>query len=425
MKERIKGFIQTDFFISSLYSALAALIKIATVFLMSKIIAIYLGKEGMGLLGQLTNFVAITLVIAGGSINTGIVKYVAEFATNSKDKLQKMLSTAWWCTLILGSISGIVLILCAKLIAQQVLLNVKYQPVFILFGCTILFYSLNAFFLAVVNGFKKFKIFNILNIISSIGMLIISCLFIQWNNALGALYAIVTNQSLVFIFTLFYIIKYKIIRLADLQYGFHISSVKLLLRFVIMTLVSAACMPVCQILIRKQVMQQISLSAAGLWESINRISSVHLLFITTTLGTYYLPRLSEIQEAAVIKYEIRRTLKFALVGVLISSLIIILLRHFIIQVLFSSAFIEASNLLVWQTIGDVFKVISWIIAYQMQAKAMLKWFVVTEVSSTILYYLLSTLLLNHYGISGLTVSYAINYCIYLLGMFFLFRKTLF
>lgn len=424
MKERIRNFVRTEFFTSSVYSAIAAAVKIATAFLMSKIIAIYLGKEGMGLLGQLTNFVTIVLVLAGGSINTGIVKYVAEFSSGNKEKLQKILSTAWRCTLGLGSMCGLILIIGSKYIAHQVLLDTKYQSVFILFGCTIIFYSLNAFFLAIVNGFKQFKTFNIINIINSVGILIISYIFIQWNNTLGALYAVVTNQSLVFIFTLVFIWKYKIIQLSDLSYKIDPTSIKLLLRFVAITLVAAACLPICQLLIRKQVIQHLSLAAAGLWESVNRISNVHLLFITTTLSTYYLPRLSELQDKNLIKYEIRKTLKFTLITVLISASLIILLRHFIIKILFTDAFTEASTLLIWQTIGDVFKIISWIIAYQMQAKAMVKWFIITEIASTVIYYIFANMFLNHYGLTGLTVSYTVSYCLYLLGVTFIFRKTI-
>lgn len=424
MKERIKSFIRTDFFTSSLYSAFAALIKIATAFLMSKIIAVYLGKEGMGLLGQLSNFVAIILVVAGGAINTGIVKYIAEFAVNNKDELVKMLSTAWWCTFLLGGISGITLIICSKLIAQQVLLSIQYQSVFILFGCTILFSSLNGYFLAVVNGFKRFKIFGILNILNSIGMLIISYLFIQWNNTLGALYAVVTSQSLAFIFTLFFILKHQIIRLSDLQYYFHVDSIKLLLRFAVMALASAACIPLCQLIIRKMVIQHMSLAAAGLWESVNRISSAHILFITTTLITYYLPKLSELKSLIAIKREVRRTLKFAIIGALVSSSLIILFRNLIIQILFTNAFAGASNLLIWQSIGDVFKIAAWIIGCQMHAKAMVKTFVITEAISAILYYIASILLFSYYNVIGLGIAYTFTYFIYLLGIAILFRKNI-
>jgi len=82
-------------------------------------------------------------------------------------------------------------------------------------------------------------------------------------------------------------------------------------------------------------------------------------------------------------------------------------------------------LFLYQLIGDVLKIASWLLSFMMIAKAMTKEFLITEVVSISLFLILSLCFFNNYGVLGLTYAYAINYAIYLIMMIVLFRKLLF
>ena len=153
MKNRIKLFIQSDFATSSFYSAIATIIKLSTLLLMSKIVAVFLGKEGLGLIGQLTNFVTISLVIAGGCINVGVIKYVSEYSATDKQKLTVFLRTGLITLLILSVVSGLSLVIFSGFWSQIILRNNTYADVFVIFGITIILYGLNTYFISVINGF--------------------------------------------------------------------------------------------------------------------------------------------------------------------------------------------------------------------------------------------------------------------------------
>ena len=76
-----------------------------------------------------------------------------------------------------------------------------------------------------------------------------------------------------------------------------------------MTLVSLSVVPVIQMLLRGYVISEISMTEAGWWEAMNRISNVYLMVITTSFSIYYLPRLSEIKEISELRYEIFKCYK--------------------------------------------------------------------------------------------------------------------
>jgi PST family polysaccharide transporter len=103
------------------------------------------------------------------------------------------------------------------------------------------------------------------------------------------------------------------------------------------------------------------------------------MMVTTTLGVYYLPRLSELVERQEIRREILHGYRLILPLVGLAALLMYLCRDLIIRLLFSAEFSPVRDIFAWQMLGDFFKIGSWIISYLLLSKAMYKTFIVTEV----------------------------------------------
>lgn len=138
------------------------------------------------------------------------------------------------------------------------------------------------------------------------------------------------------------------------------------------------------------------------------------MIVTTTLSTYYLPKLSELKSSKELKLEIIYGLKILLPIVIFCSVIIYLSRNIIISILFSSDFFPMEKLFTWQLIGDSLKIASWIFSYVMIAKAMTLTFVLTEIFYSATFIIMSYLSINLFGTIGVTYSYCLNYLFYLL-----------
>lgn len=425
MLNRFKRVLQTELIQSSFYSAIATAIRIATAFLMSKIIAIYLGPSGLGLIGQLTNFVTIMLVISGGSISNGIIKYIAEYQSTAPDKIKEVMSTGLRIVVFSGLFSAIFLLTFSEFLAKWLLVDEDYYLIFVIFGCTIILYGLNAFLLAILNGLKNYKTYNLINGIVSLLGLIISFLFIRLWEVKGALIATVTSQSVVFVFTIFLLRKQPWLKWTNFDLNIKREYLVKLSKFMLMTLVATACLPVGQMYIRTKVITTLSLADAGILESVNRISNVYLLFITTSLTTYFLPKLSELTDKTALRQEIYKSYKIIVPMVVACSGCIYLFRHIIIALLFTGDFKAAEDLLAFQLIGDVFKIASWLLTIQMVAKAMVRQYIMTEILSCGSLVALSMFFLGKFGLIGITAAYALNYVLYFILMVMLFRKMLF
>lgn len=148
------------------------------------------------------------------------------------------------------------------------------------------------------------------------------------------------------------------------------------------------------------------------------------MLVTTTLSVYYLPKLSELQDPADIRKEILQGYKLILPVAAACGLVIYLLRHLIIQVLFTADFAEMEVLFGWQMVGDTLKIGSWILAYLMLGKAMVKLFILSEMAFAASFYGLTCLFSGILGLEGVAVAHVVNYFLYWVLMMFFIKYSL-
>lgn len=406
------------------FTALSTLIKMVTNFLIVKVLAVYVGPSGVALLGQLSNFTSIVLTAGSGGINSGVTKYIAE---DRKDSLRvsKIISTSSKISIFLSLVAGLLLIVFSKYLSLTILKSNEYNLVFIIFGCTLIFYTLNNQLLSILNGFQEYRKYVYVNIFASvIGLIFTVTLVLIWSLK-GALIASVSFQSITFFLSLIIVLKSPWFS-KEMFFGKFSKKVAInLFGFSLMTLVTASTVPVSQMLVRSHIASNLSLSDAGIWEGMNRISGMYLMIITASLSVYYLPKLSATKDDMLLKHEILKLYKFVLPIILFSITGMYFLRDIIIAILFTDDFSEMANLFPYQLIGDFFKIISWVLAFVMVAKAMIKWYIITEIIIAISLVLLSYFFISIYELKGANIAYMVSYFIYMLMMFFLFKKTLF
>jgi O-antigen/teichoic acid export membrane protein len=421
---KAKKILSSDLVKVSFLNAIATVIRMLTGFVSIKVVAAIIGPAGVALLGQLNNFTQILLSISNGGINAGVTKYTSEFSASEKDYIL-YLGTGFWITVILSILTSLVIFIGAGYFSENILHDIHYRSVFYIFGGTILLYALNALLTAVINGFKEYKKFVIANIIGSlVGMLFAIILSIRYG-VYGALIATVTFQSIVFFITLGIVAKSYWFKWKSFLLKFNKRVAIQLGHYSLMAITSAVTVPTGQIIVRNFITRNKSISDAGLWEGINRISGMYLMVITTSLGVYYLPKLSELKTIRDLRTEIYSVYKLVIPLLILTTVLIYIFRVFIIHLLFTPAFMGMKDLFAYQLIGDILKIMGWVLGYLLLSKAMTKIYIVMEIVNFMLLILISYLLVNRYGTVGATMAFAIVYLIYLIVLCIVFRKLLF
>ncbi|CEI53778.1 WzxE protein [Acinetobacter bereziniae] len=408
---------------TSVLNGVAVLIKTATMFILNKILAIYVGPAGYAAIGQFQNFIQMITTFSGSAINTAVIKYTAEYFENETQQ-RTIWKTAGSIVLFFSLLFSFSIIIFQKQLSLYIFHTGIYQSVFVWFAVFLTFFTFNALFLAILNGKKEVLKLVIANIFGSLFSLIITSLLAIKYSLYGALVAISIYQSLAFFVTLFLCYKSE-----WFQFGYLFGKVdkeiaKKFVAFALMALVSAVCVPLSQIVIRSYLTSEYSATYAGYWEAMIRLSAAYLMLVTTTLGVYYLPRLSELKNLKDIKTEIYLGYKYIFPLAVMGGLIVYILRDWIIGLLFTKTFLPMRDLFLWQMIGDSLKIGSWILAYLMLSKAMTKLFITTEIIFAITSILLTYLCTRFFGFEGVSVAHLINYAMYWLVMSFFVFKVL-
>jgi len=408
---------------TSVLSAISTIIRVIAGFISVKIVAVYIGPSGLALMGQMQNFINMMSSIASAGVNSGVVKYTAEHYKDEQIK-QKIWSSALKISLVLIVPIAIAIIFLADFISMKLLNTTEYSSIFIVFAITVVFFVLNGLLTSILNGQKEIKKLTLLNIVGSLFGLAITVFLVMNYQLYGALIAGIISQSIVFVVTLGFVLKSNWFKLSmffgklDKEYR------NKLLKYSAMSLVSATMIPLSHMYIRNYIGTNIGWDEAGYWQAIWRISETYLMLITTTLGVYYLPKLSSIQDKEELKRELLYGYKIIMPIVIFMALGIYLLREFIIQILFTKDFSPMAELFFYQLIGDIVKIASWLLGYIMVAKAMIKLFVTSEIFFVLSFVGLSVLFINIYGLIGVTIAFMVNYLIYMIFLYFSLRGYL-
>ncbi len=407
---------------TSLWNAAAVSIKLLSSLLINKILAVFVGPGGYALIGQFQNTVSIVVTFATGAVNTGVTKHTAEHF-DDMERRYRIWKTAG--TLVIGTscLAAVSIIIFSGQLALLVLKNAEYRSVFIWLAISLVFISLNAFLLAVLNGMKEVRRYVISNISGSlIGLVLIGGLS-WWFGLIGALIALSVNQAAIFFVTAFQIQRTHWFHQKNMFGAVDPVELQRLGRFALMAVTTAIVVPTSLILVRNHLISNYGLIYAGYWDATWRISTMYLLLATTTLSLYYLPRIAEIRNWPELAKELKYVHIMVLPVVIVISFIIYLSRDFIIPLLFDDSFLPMNQLFAWQLFGDFLKVGAWLIAFLMIGKGLTKTYIVTEICASGLFYILVLVFTSIYGFKGVAMAYACNYGIYWIMVFVLTVAT--
>ncbi|WP_163516596.1 O-antigen translocase [Gelidibacter japonicus] len=407
------------------FNSVAVLTKVVAGFLTSKAIAVFIGAEGLALIGNLRNFLTTVESFSTLGFTNGIVKYVAEYKED-KAKLNEAVGTVLTTLLITVLVISLIIYFNAETIDVWIFGSQEsYVFIIKLLALMLPFYGMNLVLLAIINGLSRYKAFVKINIYSQVFGLLVTLLLIWKHQLNGALIAAVAIPGLLFFVTLFSFFDIRQFLKPVKLSGIKQNVLKNFSHYSVMALFSAAVMPLVFVFIRNYLIDHVSMKDAGFWEAIRRISNYYLMFVNSLLALYILPRFSEITNAFDFRKEIGHFYKTVLPVFGTALVVIYFLRSYIVTILFTNEFQPVEDLFMWQLLGDFLRVIASVIAYQLIAKKMVSYYIGIELFSLITLYLASIYFIDIYGAKGAVIAHFVNFALHLIVIATVFKKLLF
>jgi len=406
------GFVQTAF-------------SMVLSFVSVKITSVYLGPAGLGAVGQLGYFMAMSMAVIAAGPNIGLVRRIAEVG-EERSQRDRVVSTVLRTLLAIGVPAALAIGIGSSWFATELLHDAQLTLCFWLFALVFLFGLIGSVIIACAAGAKDFKSLALINMGSGVvGLALMATLSPLFGLAGGLAATALTplvNCAIAWAFA----------RRRDwwprraLVHGFSRSEARKAATFVPMAVISAVALPLLQILVRDNVATHGGMAEVGLLQGVMRVSDMYLGVATSVFTMYYFQRFSEIRSADELVREATQGFLIIVPAVAVVSACIYLLRDVIVRLIFTEAFLPMRDLFGWQMVGNVLKMVGWLFGYLLLAKANALAMAALELTTIGVWWLLSIYFIAAHGTVGATQAFAATYALYsvatLVGVAFVVKR---
>lgn len=378
------------------------------------------GETGIARIGQVRNILGMLTSISSLGIFNGIVKYVSEHKNNELE-LNKLFSTTTVFLLLGSLISGTVLFFGAGYFSSILFKSNDFTYVFKAIAFIVPFIAINRSLSGIVNGLSEYKNYARIELISYLlsAMLLVIALYNANLKAVILAIAIAPVIQLGVIIVVFGKVIKRYVDFKKLRLSLDYKNN--LLAFALMSFVSTFLLNYIELSIISVIENKININEAGYWTAVTFISKNYMVFASGLFTLYVIPRFANIYTKEAFKSEVFNIYKTILPIFGLGMILVYLLRYVIIDIIYPD-FKGMEPLFKWQLLGDFVRLCSLIIAHQFLAKRMVKSFVITEVISLILFYVLTIYFINYFSTEGVVIAHLVRYIIYFIIVFFVIKR---
>lgn len=408
IKELWQKIKNSEFTAVTVLNTMGIIVRLITALFSAKILALFVGASGMAYMGNLRNTLASLEAFSSFGLANGIVQYVASHRQDQK-RIEQFVTT------LLRFMLGVLLLVSFGLFFWRKELDYylfegafSMPSLFICLAFAFPLQVLNGIWIAFLTGLSQFKKVIYLNMIGNISGLLLTFYLVYTQGLGGALFAMILSPVVLFFVSLFWV--KQMLQLKWQPFDFNL--IKPLFSYAVMALFSAVVSPLCLLWIRKLLMKHTGIELAGIWEGIQRISGIYMLFITTLAFTYFLPKLAQVQTYQEKKKVIGLYLRGVLPLFALGLLFVYFTRSWIIPLILDDSFNPMIDLLQWQLVGDFLKGAALIYGLLFYTERLLWPYLFCETLFFSCYYGFTYLLIDHFDVEAATLGYTLAYIIY-------------
>lgn len=389
--------------------SLLASVSIVELFLRfsrNKCVALFLGREGMGFLSQLTLFFETLRIWVNLGTRRAVIRQIAEIRGEGPEteRYRQIVNSSFFINMVLSFAVGVIIVTLSPWISQWLFADRTFYPYIIGIALVVPIASLSALVGSILKGNLKYSLFSKITIAAyaAVILMVPAALFFfkYWGAVflqlaffllplLGYLWANSKARFLCFSRD----IDFKVIK-EQLHDGFN--------SIYVSTLANAP-----KITVAAWIAHHMGLASAGIYQLVITVTAVYLIIPGQAMQGYALPLVAaeaDNQKIRVVLNEVTRLLIF-----LMTPLIVFLMcwPGIIIRVLYSAEFLVAAPILVVQLLGGFIDAISAPFATALVAKARLKAMYIIPTINMFLFISLSFLLFGRFGLFAPAIAYPV------------------
>lgn len=403
---------KTAFKATSLFGGVQLITIIITV-LKSKVIALWLGAAGYGLMSLFSSAVQLIYSFTNLGLANSAVKDIAQ-ANNEENKehLSKTVTAIVRWIIATGILGALVTVILSPWLSRWFFSIDKFTISFIILSVMVLFLGINEGLNSILQGTRNLASLAKTNIYGSlIGFLSSVPLFIIFGNK-GIIPAMIISVVFSTLVTYLFVKKIKLVQIKQtLKESILLgsSTVKLGL----MMAITATVVTLVEFVVKSFISKTGGVADVGLYQAGWILNAGYLGLVFTAMAKDYFPRLSEsISDQKSLKLKINQQAEISIL--ILSPMIVLMLVFlpFLIKLIYSKEFLNIVPMTRWLLIGSLIKAGAWAISFVFLAKGDGKTFLFNELGVNCIVLPIYLIGYHFLGIQGIGFAYILNHTIY-------------
>ncbi len=413
-----------SFFRSALWPGLVVAVRTVVSIAINKLVAVYYGPAGITLLAHFQNLVSFFLSIQTDGVNMGVLRFLSSGKEEQKQKVAYF-NAGLILNVLFFLIPCLFLFLFSNALVTLFDQQVNSKIWLLIFLAGVFLQLLSLYFTAVILAEKKLRLYALVNTTAPVASLVLSYLAAQHYSLTMVLLAIAVSPSVSIIITFYYFVK-KSGFYHQTKFTFDSQPYKELLKFSAMAVSMLVFGKLTDFFVRQYSIEHFSLYQTGLWQAAVKLSDSYTAAFTAILGAVYFPKVSELHNSVDdLKAYVRKIFSSVAVALAAGFILLYFFKEQVLLLLYHTEFVKAEAFVNYQLLGDFLKLLSFLLAYIVIARAKIGLFIILEAASSAIYILFIYLFINSLGVEGIQVAHILRYFLYLITLIIINKKYLF
>jgi len=407
---------------------LSSVLNTAVAIARTKVFAVFLGPFGIGVFAQLN----VVLNLAGSFVSlgmtTGTVRYAAEYHVDGDAGAIRRLART--TLLFLAVFSCFVLVPCLvfrRALAGALLDDRSLARVLAIALFQIPFLVLATQILSVLQGLRRVRTVVLVNVSSALLGLAAAVPLAVFAGLKGAAVYLVCFGALQFAAAHVGLFRTRVggERLSYFSQRFQPGVLRDLLPYGAATLAVTLLWMVTDLVIRTTLIRKLGMEQNGIYQVVAGLSLQYWNILQGFVWMYAYPRVCELkQDLERINAEINKILRFQALFLMPILAGFLVFRAWVIPLFYSGEFLQAADLVFFQTLGDLFKCLLWAIGLPLIALKRLRIWVLLNLGANAVHLLFFFLWLGPLKLTSVVAAFAGAQILFFLVNYLVMRREI-
>jgi PST family polysaccharide transporter len=390
----------------------------------AKAYALFLGSNGLGMLGLQQSLVNLTSLLTGMGIGVGVVRLGANALSHGDEaQIAALRRAAWILCWGLGGFAVCVMVVFRWWISEAMLGSSSYANYVVLMGAALLFTLASGIFTSILNAYHRISELAKIGVFNSVIASVISIgLIWRWGEH-GIAAAIIGSAAVSSLTAWWFARSVNQPNIPRPSYARVLKAMRALLGFAGPYTASMAVGTGVQYVLPALVLHVLDIDSVGYYRAALAISVTYLGFLLTAMGQDYYPRIAAVADQPLeLNQIVNQQYHLVLVLALPMITVTLALAPYLVPLIYSPQFLPTVDVLQWYLIGDLFKFGSWTFGTVILARSSTRTLFLIELIAGANTIIMSYFGIRWFGLAGLGIGFLITYIAHFLITWAIVRK---